>query len=1091
MPQGLLERSAWTRGWVPDADKVNGPIDGLLRADNLMLDEKGVIGVRPGSQVVETLADADVHSLYSVLMNGTKRRYVGAGNNVYRDGSAIAAMAGSGDVSFGSYLGQILFARSTSKSKDDGTTPRAWGLSAPNKPTITPVAPDGKTLSTGDSSESPAFVWTEDNGAGAAYDTGHDGTPDGALVLVPKDATRRGVVTKTFGSPQDFTTYDSGGAASDDDILSVFFFVDEPGNLASITLLVDVNDGSFQTDMYQQIWTPGTNDSLTPVSTSSLPTTITGTARSRVRGLIAGDGGTTDQNQNPATGTPRTAGSWTKLQVRRGDMTRIGSTSGTDWSTVKAIQFVVLETDGVTVRFDTCRIVQAGLTGLYQWYSVSAFVTDEYVGLSGPSPISDPVQMLGAVARVNVSGGSGNHIYVFRMGGVMDNFYQTADLTGSSGSVNDDLSDVQAMANDIQLEPDNGPPPDNIIGIAGPYYDRVFVLTSDGLLSPSRRVNPDSFAAGQGVQVSGPDELVYWVKQAFNGLYIGTSKDIYSLDGDGGENPDGTINFLLRPLNVDHPPAADGVAISGSTLIYLADDGWRVWGGSGSQSITGDTSLLYRPTGTRHGLGPLNVTTGRFRAAIHKGQLVTTAPMGSETSSTMRVMRLANGIWYYHPYTVAFRSMHREPDGRLIAGDTGGNVWELYANTTLDNGLPIEVVIWTKCDDDGKPYQRKDPWDLRVRCNSVGTSVSVAVHLDGQSSAANTITAEPTDESDLIAFDLGTMAPAVQFQLRLTCFSTFGFQLYGFGLSYRERPLLQYFAEPKPNLPSNARRRFSGLLAHLDTLGGTALITAILDDTAIAAWNVSTDTPEAKSLTFPTVIGRDLWAKIQKDDGFELYEFTPRILEELPPIVQGLLPKTNLGATGVKRVSAITLRACTLGAVIGVTVFADGLAVGSFSIQSPATEPDDFTLPLGATTTAREVQLQLSGDTEVYDWKPVVSARNPIGIKVWDTGPIDLDQRELVWIRRADIKVNAGAQLTWNFFFDGVLVTAVQTGGYPLNADTIIPVDVPRGTKGRQARVVITSSAPFFPYWVKFFERGSGYGTEKAIQTVSFEGAHV
>src|SRR5262245_34676261 len=125
---GVLARTNFGRGWVPDADSVNGPVDGLLRADNLVLDEHGVLALRRGSAVLASLADQDVHSLFTVIASdGTRYRFAGANNAVYANGIAIATgVTGTGDIVFGSHLGQVLFARGTTKKKYDGTTLRNW-----------------------------------------------------------------------------------------------------------------------------------------------------------------------------------------------------------------------------------------------------------------------------------------------------------------------------------------------------------------------------------------------------------------------------------------------------------------------------------------------------------------------------------------------------------------------------------------------------------------------------------------------------------------------------------------------------------------------------------------------------------------------------------------------------------------------------------------------------------------------------------------------------------------------------------------------------------------------------------------------------
>src|SRR5688572_3579747 len=128
---GEVKRADFSQGWMPSADAFNCPKNALLRMDNLTLDELGALSLRQGSAAISTLA-SDVHSLFTIALSGTKYRMAGATAAVYANGTSIASgIAGSDDISFGAHMGQILFARSTTKKKYDGTTVRNWGIAAP------------------------------------------------------------------------------------------------------------------------------------------------------------------------------------------------------------------------------------------------------------------------------------------------------------------------------------------------------------------------------------------------------------------------------------------------------------------------------------------------------------------------------------------------------------------------------------------------------------------------------------------------------------------------------------------------------------------------------------------------------------------------------------------------------------------------------------------------------------------------------------------------------------------------------------------------------------------------------------------------
>lgn len=268
------ETKSYPAGWVPDADSVNGPPDGLLRMDNLILDELGVLGLRLGTNVLNTaLADLSVHSLFTVIRSGTRLRYAGAGNNVYRNFSSLGVtFASSGDIYFGSYQGQTLMARSTTKRKDDGTTVRNWGIAMTGgTPAVqAALAANSKTLADWNVAETALHTIQEDDGTGLTYADDHSAAANQAAVIRASQGGQRGSLTKTFAGDQDFNTYTGPVAATDDDIFSAWIFVANPAVVARITLLIDVNAGTFQDDYYYKAWE--INGSDTPDPNNPAPT---------------------------------------------------------------------------------------------------------------------------------------------------------------------------------------------------------------------------------------------------------------------------------------------------------------------------------------------------------------------------------------------------------------------------------------------------------------------------------------------------------------------------------------------------------------------------------------------------------------------------------------------------------------------------------------------------------------------------------------------------------------------------------------------------------------------------------------------------
>lgn len=256
------KQRTFSGGWQPDADQAGASADVLLRCDNLTLDELGVLSLRQGSEKINLgapLNGTDVHSLFTVNRDGTKIRYAGANNDVYRNATTGLGltMGGDGDVSFASHMGQTLFARGNTKYKDDGTTVRNWGIemtgTAPEIDSAIDV--DGKEYASWDEAETAEHVVQEDDGDGPDYDEGQDEVETGAIKLFASEAGRI-IVDRTFSVPQNTDTLDNGEDSTDDDSISFWMYTSNPNPVKKVTLLIDVNGGTFSKDFYSKEW-PG------------------------------------------------------------------------------------------------------------------------------------------------------------------------------------------------------------------------------------------------------------------------------------------------------------------------------------------------------------------------------------------------------------------------------------------------------------------------------------------------------------------------------------------------------------------------------------------------------------------------------------------------------------------------------------------------------------------------------------------------------------------------------------------------------------------------------------------------------------------
>jgi hypothetical protein len=808
---GVFNRQDFGQGWQPSADAFNAPKNALLRMDNLVLDELGAVALRQGSLKVNSsaFADTDVHSLFTGSINGSRLRMSGATSAVYANGVSIASgVAGTAtdEISFSSHMGHILFARSTTKKKYDGTTVRNWGIDAPNAaPTLAAIAADSKVFASCASTELPVVTANEGS---VAFQPDRAGTANAAAELTPNTTTGRATATKTFAAATNFTTYDAGQTGTDDDLIDFFNYVTEPQFLDTFTLMIDVNDGTFELDWYEHTFKNGDAIEVVPGVEESLASNYTVEAEDRDRVLSdiedRGSIQTSFRQDQPVVNA-----GWNHFSIPRGQMTRHGLTAGQNWSTVRAVRVVVVGIAGgagAAVRIDEIKIIGGAarpLTGKFKAAVVAVRNDGTYQALSGPSAFSSEIEVKAQGIRATVASGvisaldtQVNELWLYLMGGRLKAFYRFAVKTGGpfSGAQTIDAtsSEITALIADLQMETDNAVPPDGIIGIAGPHFDRTLTLTAQ-FIYPSRQRNPDSYSAGEAVRVGDAAETALWIRKVSEGgLFVGTTRDVYRLDGDWTKLPDGSINVYKRPLGVSTPPISAAVAtgkINGSeSLVYLSGSGWQVlYGGTLTDSAV---ELLWRGE-TRHGVSHVNITdtASRFRCAITKNQFTAITPEGSSTTSSTVLHKydFQKQRWYRHTYTPSWRSILAEPDGTLIAGDSAGFVRTLDLATKLDDGTAIPIVMWTPHDDNGEPFTYKEAEHLHFRCDTGEGTVTINFHLNGNAVSDHSETTSQ-GTADTAAMNVSAVSPFSQLQLRMTgSLSTFVFR--GLRLNYLDNPM--------------------------------------------------------------------------------------------------------------------------------------------------------------------------------------------------------------------------------------------------------------------------------------------------------------
>lgn len=769
--------------WMPDADATTAPDDALLRADNTVPDEVGARALRKGTKLIygDLLHDW-VQTLMVPVLQGTMYRMAGIDDRIYRYNSLDdvfedfgTTVDGTGDMAFADDSYQIFIARGNTRKKFDGTTLHDWEVAAPVKaPTLTAVAAVITEVGSFNGSnhttpESPAFTQKEGT---MAFDDGYDGSTEGGISLLP-DATGRASATKKWSADQNHFDI-LGTAGGDTDLFDVRGYLEDPRVVDKVTVMFGLGTGNdaFQDDYYYFDWNlrdksetdvkdaasqsvqtylASTQRLLMPLT----PQEITGVKRPEDAQLILKRigkfaGSRSVERRDSSEASP----AWGHFTCTRGQFTRVGSTAGRNWKTVRAMKVIYTVTPGQTKKLFLDNAVWAGggqraLSGRYRlgfrWARKFENSDGEiYTELSPMSPISAEISLNQQGLQFTVDSGTllakplqANQMWVYLFGGFMDTYYRAGiysafinqgmtidELTNPSGtnfnlkservrltthgftritggsSASADLtatinkSELSIMIENEVFEPGVIGPPANIISVCGPWNGRMFVLTSEGWLLPSSQRNPSGFSVYHAIDLRKYGTPYWCVMTASGGIYAGCSKDVVRIAGSGDEDETHVhVDLYPDPLLVANPPVDRSVAMDGNTILYRSADGLMILsGGSLTPFPTAGTSLLWRGH-DRHDVPALNTLNGRFRYAFDNHNLYAIVTEGTGTTPTALWKYLpAHEQWCRFTYKSPLMSLFREQDGKLLAGTNDGQIWEIESATQSQDETESETV---------------------------------------------------------------------------------------------------------------------------------------------------------------------------------------------------------------------------------------------------------------------------------------------------------------------------------------------------------------------------------------------------------------
>lgn len=531
---------------------------------------------------------------------------------------------------------------------------------------------------------------------------------------------------------------------------------------------------------------------------------------------------------------------WGHLSTTRAQFNRVGQTSGRDWRTVRGFKVVVKMVPGVAqdASFDSAIFYGGGIRSLTGKFKVAyryARDTGTYVEMSPISPVSNEITLNQQGLNITISAtaiGAAdkqvNQLWIYLYGGYLDTYYRVAvvgaatrtttmamdefapqadgaidaadrtrftqhGLTIPGVSPNTDhvvllmKSEVDAIRENVVLEPGGVGPPDNIVAIEGPMASRMFCVTSEGWLYPSLPESPSNFSVYQAIDLRRWGTPL-WAKIGSGGLHIGMTADVIRIDGTGDESADRSqIDLWPTPLSVANPPVDASVYGDGNTIIYRAADGLMTISGSSVAPVSQEGMLLLWRGIQRHGVNGLDIITGRFRIAVDNHRLYMLAPEGSgATGGSTSIYRYRGDEWNRFVYPTPMWSLYRGPDGRLLSGDDVGRIWEIETDLSTDNGSTIPVEIRSAVEDGGSPLQGKTPLDLQAGLETGGMGAVLSFYKNGENASYYAF-APNASGGNVYRASASGMGDFNRLQFKLTgSFSQF--VLRYLNLSYRSHP---------------------------------------------------------------------------------------------------------------------------------------------------------------------------------------------------------------------------------------------------------------------------------------------------------------
>ena len=965
-----LTKTNWPQGWNPDADQVNGDPNGLLRMDNLQLEETGAVSLVRGLQELTGSLPDYVFRMYSRLINN--KEYVWAalninGTSVVRTtnnfSSTTTVMAGGGEKTcFGEAFGNVLISCGAQRVKDSGTgSPVQLGITTPTvAPLVNQINQQGLDFSDG-------FVFSQGAQPGTGFTI--EGT-DAALIFVDP-VTLIGGFETAYPGGKDTVDFGVAGLNSNSD----------PG-----------------LDLFTMLWQPGNPNNFTSFTVTFW--------------IDSAGVNTYSYTWNAQTDLLQGIDVQTVVTINRNQFTRTGSDATASWKTVyKAIftaQAIAVD-KFLAGQQNFTGGIQGSLNADYQYICFMVAnngLNGPYIAMSGPSPASKVAVIYNGYASVQLPSSSDpqvNQCWLYRQSvadergaDVALNQYYLVAMSTPGAVVQDTMSDTDVLVQNIPANlnlisiADTTKFVDHIISMAGLFNTRMlYASTKYVFLSDS--LDPDAIDGRFTLKVSGDaaEQNLFIKALTNNTLILATTKDLYYISGTLTAQPDGTLDITVQSIGEAYPPLSSDFCFNEGFLYYIAADGLRYTTGSNSIRI-GGLDLLWQGQ-ARYGVPPISLVAGNqdeYSLTYGRGgKLYVILPMQDGTRRlfiiSLQEQTAAGAL--YNPAVGKWRLQYTDPvcvfatqTGIVLLGynlstnnNLSGGVFQLDvgygiqdSSGALIEGVPI--TFQTVCDANGEPRNRKDAFTLKVICDTGNKPVSIYVSVDnGSFQLVGQITHNgiATAYFDMQAFTLGFR---YAFQIVDVNLLTY-FKIYELTLEYQARPeQLDFLRVQNDNLKTISRKRITNYAIIIDTLGNNVAVALLVDNISVASDTINTGVKQTYIYYFTQeTLGTDIGATLTGGP-FEFYQLDESeiISEKLPvPVKFLVIPANNYGSPQRKRHTSYKFQINTRGQNVVFTPILDGVSYAPATFSTPTKETVEYYFPTNIDITGIDIGGTLSGTT--------------------------------------------------------------------------------------------------------------------------------